>query len=78
MLENNLLFSLVSGSIICIIIYCINFKKQNLNEDKKNDIILLFGVTFTTIFILRIISQNNKTTITTGGNSQLITNKPPF
>jgi len=79
MLENNLVFSLISSSIICIIIYCINYKKQNFNEDKKNDIILLFGISFTTIFILRIISQNNKPIISTNsGGGSLIFNKPPF
>ena len=78
MLENNLIFSLVSSSVICIIIYCINYKKENLNEDKKNDIILLFGISFATIFILRIISQNNKPIISTNSSVSLITNKPPF
>jgi len=76
MLENNLVFSLVSSSIICIIIYCINYKKNNLNGDKKNDIILLFGISFATIFILRIISQNNNSVVSTGG---AVNNyKPPF
>jgi hypothetical protein len=76
MLENNLVFSLVSSSIICIIIYCINYKK-NLNEDKKNEIILLFGISFTTIFILRILSQNNKQVISTGGGT-INSYKAPF
>ena len=76
MLENNLVFSLISSSIICIIIFCINYKKNNLTEDKKNDTILLFGISFATIFILRIVSQNNNTVVSTGGT---INNyKPPF
>ena len=76
MLENNLVFSLVSSSIICIIIYCIDYKKNNLTENKKNDIILLFGISFATIFILRIVSQNNKPVISTGGGVNNY--KPPF
>lgn len=76
MLENNLVFSLIASSLICIVIYCINYKKEKLNEDKKNDIILLFGISFSIIFILRIISPNNKPVISTGGNIRNY--KPPF
>jgi len=76
MLENNLVFSLVSSSLICIIIYCINYKKNNITEDKKNDIILLFGISFATVFILRIVSQNNNSVISTG--TTINNYKPPF
>ena len=76
MLDNNLIFSLVSSSIICIVIYCINYKKNNITEDKKNDIILLFGISFATVFILRIVSQNNNSVISTG--TTVNNYKPPF
>ena len=56
--------------------YCINYKKNTLNEDKKNDIIILFGITFATVFVLKILSQNNVSAISSGGS---INNyKPPF
>ena len=75
MLENNLIFSLITSSIISVIMNCINYKRNTLNEDKKNDIIILFGITFATIFVLKILSQSNIST-TSGGS---INNyKPPF
>jgi hypothetical protein len=78
MLENNLVFSLIVSFVISSIMYCINYKKDTLNEEKRNEIIILFGVTFTSIFLFRILSQNKITQPSSGGNISSVNYKPPF
>ena len=78
MLENNLVFSLIVSFVISSIMYCINYKKDTLNESKRNEIIILFGVTFTSIFLFRILSQNKFTQPSSSGNLPSVNYKPPF
>jgi len=78
MLENNLVFSLIVSFVISSIMYCINYKKNTLNEGKRNEIIILFGVTFTSIFLFRILSQNKITQPQSAGNLSSVNYKPPF
>ena len=77
MLENNLIFSLITSLIISITIYGLRFRKDYFNENKKQEIILLFGVSFATIFLMRILSQNNGS-VKTSSNISILTTKPPF
>ena len=77
MLDNNLVFSLIVSFSISLIMFLINYKKDNLNEEKRNEYIILFGVTFTTIFLFRILSQN-KMNISESTSVSTIHNKPPF
>ena len=60
MLDQNLLFSLILSVINVISFYFIRNDNDIDNEKKNQELLILFGITFLSSFILRLIFSNNK------------------
>tara|TARA_B100001094_G_C17969321_1_gene689480 strand:+ start:433 stop:678 length:246 start_codon:yes stop_codon:yes gene_type:complete len=79
-LENNLVFSLTLSFVITVIYYFItndnNNKFQNETE-KRNQMILLFGICFIISFGMKFSICNNKN-IKSGENLLTHNSRPPF
>tara|TARA_Y100000590_G_C15299696_1_gene855814 strand:- start:408 stop:641 length:234 start_codon:yes stop_codon:yes gene_type:complete len=77
MLENNLIFSLVLSSIITGLYYLFSNKNNDKYNEMKNNLILLFGISFIVTFLLKIcIAKDNK--ISSGENLLTHSSRPPF
>ena len=59
MLDQNILFSLVLGVINVISFYFIRNDTDENNEKKNQELLMLFGITFLSSFILRLVISNN-------------------
>ena len=79
MLDNNLIFSLVTSLISTLLFYLFTNKSDsNENENKKNELLFLFGIIFIVTFILKIFSQGNSIKIRSGESSLSHSSRPPF
>ena len=85
MLENSFIFSLILSCVNTIFLYLFTSKSNNLNKVDKNnrgnELILLFGITFATSFILKSLSSNtlNTSNVSSGGTDSLsYSSRPPF
>ena len=79
MLDNNLIFSLITSLISTFLFYLFaNKSSRNENEDKRNELLFLFGIIFIVTFILKIFSQGENTKLTSGENSLSHSSRPPF
>jgi len=84
MFDNNLIFSLVL-SLINTGIFVAFTHKDNFDQ-KKQEYIMLFGITFVTSFLIRSCIQSGKLFVGKGGGSPNISNvefltkssRPPF
>jgi len=77
MLENNLIFSLVLSLIITCLYYLFSNKNNDKYNEMKNNLILLFGISFIVTFLLKIcITKDNK--ISSGENLLTHSSRPPF
>tara|TARA_B100000700_G_C14394834_1_gene556482 strand:- start:149 stop:382 length:234 start_codon:yes stop_codon:yes gene_type:complete len=77
MLDNNLIFSLVTSLISTLLFYLFTNKSDN-NENKKNELLFLFGIIFMVTFILKIFSQGDSIKISSGESSLSHSSRPPF
>ncbi len=59
MLDQNLLFSLILSTINVISFYFIRNDTDENKENKNQELLMLFGITFLSSFILRFIINNN-------------------
>jgi len=79
-LENNLIFSLIVSIIISVCYYLFSNSEMNSekidNNESKNNIIILFGICFISIFIFKIYITN----INKKSGETLLTHssRPPF
>ena len=56
MIDNTLLFSLILAVVNTIAFFFIKNDKDDFDIDKRNqELLILFGVTFTTTFLLKLI-----------------------
>ena len=79
MLDNNLIFSLVTSLISTLLFYLFTNKSDsNENENKKNELLFLFGIIFIVTFILKIFSQGDSIKISSGESSLSHSSRPPF
>ena len=79
MLDNNLIFSLVTSLISTLLFYLFTNKSDsNENENKKNELLFLFGIIFMVTFILKIFSQGDSIKISSGESSLSHSSRPPF
>ena len=82
-LENNLIFSLLLSSIITISYYLFSNNMSimqsdgNENIDHKNNMMILFGISFICSFILKICISNHKIN-KTGETLTTHFSRPPF
>jgi hypothetical protein len=77
MLENNLIFSLIVSFTITILFYLFSNKNKEKYNDFKNNLILLFGISFMVSFLLKIcIHKDNK--IVSGESLLTHSSRPPF
>ena len=77
MLDNNLIFSLVTSLISTLLFYLFT-NKSDSNENKKNELLFLFGIIFMVTFILKIFSQGDSIKISSGESSLSHSSRPPF
>ena len=59
MLDQNILFSLVLGVINVISFYFIRNDTDENSEKKNQELLILFGITFLSSFILKLVISNN-------------------
>ena len=86
MLENSFIFSLILSCVNTVFLYLFTSKSNNLNKVDKNnrgnELILLFGITFATSFILKSLSSNtlNTSNVSSGGGTDSLSysSRPPF
>ena len=77
MLDQNLLFSLVLSIINVVSFYFIRNDTDENKENKNQELLMLFGITFLSSFILRFIINNNNIS---GGSDKILTHntRAPF
>lgn len=75
-LNNNLIFSLSLSLIIATLYYLFSTKINNENDD-KNNILILFGISFSFVFIFKVIISN-KDIIKSGEHMLSHSSRPPF
>ena len=73
-LKNNLLFSIILSLIITILFYI--FSNKNEKDNDKNNIVLLFGISFICSFLLK--NSIEKSNIKTTENILTYSSRPPF
>ena len=78
-LENNLIFSLTSSLIITIFYYFTanETSKEYRETEIKNNMILLFGISFIVSFLMKFSISNNPM-IKSGEASLTHSSRPPF
>ena len=77
-LENNLVFSLTLSFVITVIYYFITNDNKLQNEtEKRNQMILLFGICFIISFGMKFSITNTKN-IKSGENLLTHNSRPPF
>ena len=85
MLENSLVFSLILSVVNTVFLYLFTRSSTSSNKmdknNRSNELILLFGITFATSFILKSLSSNtlNTPSVSSGGADALsYSSRPPF
>tara|TARA_B100001094_G_C18162243_1_gene789989 strand:+ start:288 stop:545 length:258 start_codon:yes stop_codon:yes gene_type:complete len=85
MLENSLVFSLILSVVNTVFLYLFTRSSTSSNKmdknSRSNELILLFGITFATSFILKSLSSNtlNTPSVSSGGADALsYSSRPPF
>ena len=73
-LRNNLLFSIILSFIITLLFYIFSNKSEKDND--KNNIVLLFGVSFISSFLLK--NCIGKTNVKSTENILTYSSRPPF
>ena len=78
MLNNNLIFSLIVSLMSTTIFYFTKVNKDNNQHEKKQDIIVLFGIIFVSTFVLKMYLSDEKPKVISGENTLSHSTRPPF
>ena len=82
MIENNIIFSLIVSLVKTVAFYLFTSRNKKDIVDHKQEMILLFGISFSTTFLLKTcvesILTNTKVAPSVSEPSILNSSRPPF
>jgi hypothetical protein len=80
MIDNNIIFSLIISIVNTVAFYLFTSRDKNNISDHQQEMIMLFGISFSTSFLLKTCVENmiDVKVPTPSGPSMLNSSRPPF